>query len=244
MTNNELTVKNQGFMSLADFNISEGFSEELAGLDSGFDRIKIPAGGGLMFEMPSDELNEANAVREFSAVILHHHPMYMFYKSRYNGSNNPPDCVSIDGVTGVGMPGGMCINCTNNKFGSGENGSKACKNKHQMYLLRENEIFPAILSLPTSSNKEFSKYIKRLLSKGKKSSDVVTKFSLKKAVNKTGISYSQVQFAMERALMPDENELVGKISEQIKLYAKGNETTSISANIDKNTGEVMDYVPF
>ena len=35
MTNNELTIKNQGFMCLADFNISEGFSEELAGLDSG-----------------------------------------------------------------------------------------------------------------------------------------------------------------------------------------------------------------
>ncbi len=230
-------------MGLSDFNISEGFSEELAGLDSGFDRIKIPAGGGTMFELPCENADEANVVREFSAVILYHHPMYTFYSSKYNGSNNPPDCLSIDGVTGVGMPGGMCINCTNNKFGSGENGSKACKNKHQMYLLRESEIFPAILSLPTSSNKEFSKYIKRLLSKGKKSSNVVTKFSLKKAVNKTGISYSQVQFAMERALTPDENELVGKISEQVKLYAKGNETTPAHANINKNTGEVMD-IPF
>lgn len=244
MTNNELTIKNQGFMGLKNFNISEGFSEELAGLDSGFDRIKIPAGGGTMFEMPSDNSDEANVVREFSAVILYHHPMYTFYSSKYNGSNNPPDCLSVNRVTGIGTPGGMCINCTNNKFGSGENGSKACKNKHQMYLLRENEIFPLILSLPTSSNKEFSKYIKRLLSKGKKSSNVVTKFSLKKAVNKTGISYSQVQFAMERALTPNENELVGKMVEQIKLYAKGNETTPVPDNVDKNTGEVKDYLPF
>ena len=244
MSNNELTIKNQGFMGLADFNISEGFSEELAGLDSGFDRIKIPAGGGTMFELPGENADETNAVKEFSAVILYHHPMYTFYSSKYNGSNNPPDCVSIDGATGIGMPGGMCINCTNNKFGSGENGSKVCKNKHQMYLLRENEIFPVILSLPTSSNKEFSRYIKRLLSTGKKSSDVVTKFSLKKAVNKTGISYSQVQFAMERALTPDENELVNKMAGQVKLYAKGNETTPVPDNIDKNTGEVMDYVPF
>lgn len=221
MSNNELTIKNQGFMGLADFNISEGFSEELAGLDSGFDRIKIPAGGGTMFELPGENVVEPDAVKEFSAVILYHHPMYTFYSSKYNGSNNLPDCLSIDGVTGIGMPGGMCINCTNNKFGSGENGSKACKNKHQMYLLRENEIFPAILSLPTSSNKEFSKYIKRLLSKGKKSSDVVTKFSLKKAVNKTGISYSQVQFAMERALTPDENELVGKNIGASKDLCKG-----------------------
>lgn len=240
MTNNELTMKGQGFMSLADFNISEGFSEELAGLDSGFDRIKIPAGGGTMFELPSENADEPDAVREFSAVILYHHPLYTFYEGKYTGSNNPPDCLSMDGITGVGTPGGICINCSNNKFGSGENGSKACKNKHQIYLLRENEIFPMILSLPTSSNKEFSKYVKRLLSRGKKSGSVVTKFSLKKAVNKTGISYSQVQFAMDRVLTPDENKLVNKMAEQVKLYAKGKEANSARPNIDKNTGEVMD----
>ena len=54
MSNNESTIKNQGYMGIANFNISDGFSEELAGLDSGFDRIKIPAGGGTMFEIPSD----------------------------------------------------------------------------------------------------------------------------------------------------------------------------------------------
>ena len=108
-----------------------------------------------------------------------------------------------------------------------------------MYLLCENDIFLVILSLPTS-NKEFSKYIKRLLSKGKNTSDVVTKFSLKKAVNKTEISYSQVQFVMERALTPDENELVNKMAEQVKIYTKGNKTTTALADIDKNTGEVID----
>ena len=235
MSNNELTIKNQGYMGIADFNISDRFSEELAGLDSSFDRIKIPAGGGTMFELPGENADETNAVKEFSAVILYHHPMYTFYSSKYNGSNNPPDCVSIDGVTGVGMPGGMCINCTNNKFGSGENGSKACKNKHQMYLLRENEIFPVILSLPTSSNKEFSRYIKRLLSTGKKSDSVVTKFSLKKAVNKGGIAFSQVQFAVERTLSYEETQLIKKLSEQIKLYAQNSQN---AAKFDENTGKV------
>ena len=47
MSKNEITIKNdQGYISPANFNVSEGFAEELAGLDSGFDRIKIPAGGG------------------------------------------------------------------------------------------------------------------------------------------------------------------------------------------------------
>lgn len=139
-----------------------------------------------MFESPSGNPDEPDMIKEFSAVILYHHPMYVFYSSKFNGSNNPPDCLSIDGITGAGVPGGKCINCPKNKFGSGENGSKACKNKHQMYLLREGEIFPVILSLLTSSNKEFSRYIKRLLSKGKKSDSVVTKFSLKKGCKQGG----------------------------------------------------------
>lgn len=240
MENNELTVQNEGFMNLKNFNIIEGFSEELVGLDSGFDRIKIPAGGGTMFELPSEIAEEANAFREFSAVILHHHPISTFYKDKYNGSKNSPDCMAIDGVTGVGTPGGNCITCENNKFGTGENGSKACKNKHQLYLIRENEIFPVVLLLPNSSIKAFSKYIKRLLSKGKKSSSVVTKFSLKKAVNRTGISYSQVQFSMQRELTPRENELIDKVAQQIKLYAKNVDPTSSKSNIDKNTGEVIE----
>ena len=238
MSKNELTVNtNQGYMNLANGGINGDFLEELSGLDNEFERIKIPAGGGVMFESPSGNPDEPDMIKEFSAVILYHHPMYVFYSSKFNGSNNPPDCLSIDGITGVGVPGGKCINCPKNKFGSGENGSKACKNKHQMYLLREGAIFPVILSLPTSSNKEFSRYIKRLLSKGKKSDSVVTKFSLKKAVNKTGISYSQVQFSVARELDTKEIELIKNYSEQVKSYAQGKDNFQ---KVDITTGEIID----
>lgn len=238
MTKNELTVnENQGYMNLANLNINGDFLEELSGLDNEFERIKIPAGGGVMFESPSSNPDESDMVKDFSAVILYHHPMYVFYSSKFNGSNNPPDCLSIDGITGVGVPGGKCINCPKNKFGSGENGSKACKNKHQMYLLREGEMFPVILSLPTSSNREFSRYIKRLLSRGKKSDSVVTKFSLKKAVNKTGISYSQVQFSVARELDTKEIELIKNYSEQVKSYAQSKDNFQ---KVDITTGEIID----
>lgn len=94
--------------------------------------------------------------------------------------------------------------CKLNAFGSGENGSKACKNKHRLYLLRENEILPAVLVLPASSIQEFSKYIRRLLGVGKRSDSVVTKLSLKKAVNKTGIAFSMVHFSVIRDLSQTE----------------------------------------
>lgn len=238
MSKNELTTNtNQGYMNLANFNINGDFLEELSGLDNEFERIKIPAGGGTMFEFPSSNPDEADMVKDFSAVILYHHPMYVFYSSKFNGSNNPPDCISIDGITGVGLPGGKCMNCPKNKFGSGENGSKACKNKHQMYLLKETEIFPVVLSLPTSSNKEFSRYIKRLLSRGKKSDSVVTKFFLKKAVNKTGISYSQVQFSVARELDIKEIELIKNYSARVKAYAQSKDSFQ---KVDITTGEIID----
>ena len=240
MSKNELILnETSGYLNLSNFNINGEFLEELSGLDNEFERIKIPAGGSTIFELPSGNPDEPDTVKEFSAVILYHHPMYIFYSSKYSGSSNPPDCLSVDGITGIGNPGGNCINCPKNKFGSGENGSKACKNKHQIYLLRENEMFPLILSLPTSSNNEFSKYIKRLLSKGKKSDKVVTKFSLKKAVNKTGILYSQVQFAAFRDLNPKETEIIQNYSNEVKAYAKKKANLLNSQELDINTGEIV-----
>jgi hypothetical protein len=242
-----LEVQKSGYLQLADFNMNEAMAEELDGLDGGFERIKIPSAGSTVFEVPGENPNEPDAVKEFSAVILYHHPLFAYYKDKYTGGSNPPDCGSFDGVIGEGDPGGNCAKCPYNQFGSGENGSKACKNRRRIYVLREGEIFPLLLSLPTGSLKEFSRYIKRLLSKGKKSNSVVTRFSLKKAVNSGGIAYSQAQFAVDRNLTAEEYALVSKLSEQVKAYSKhigyevdsGAEAAADELNVDPETGEVI-----
>ena len=217
----ELTIKSNYSLNIGNIDLKDNMLCELAGLDSGFDRIKIPSGGGLNFEIPNlENSDEPTFTKDFSAVILHHHPMFTYYENRYNGNNNPPDCCSFDGVNGSGTPGGKCRYCKLNQFGSGENGAKACKNKHKLYILRENEIFPVILVLPASSIQEFSKYIKRLLSTGKKSDGVVTKLSLKKAVNKTGISFSKVNFSVLRDLDQTEKDGLGELISQIKTQSQ------------------------
>lgn len=224
--NKELTVKNNDYV--ANMNFTNSLLEELAGLNSGFDRIKLPAGGGINFEIPNlENADEPIAVKEFSAVILHHHPLFTYYKSKYNGSNNPPDCCSVDGITGVGTPGVKCASCELNDFGSGENGSKACKNKHRLYLLREKEIFPIVLILPASSIQELSKYIRRLLSTGRKSDSVVTKLTLKKAVNKTGISFARVHFSVSRDLKQSEKDGLRELIHQIKDHPQNNNEEAI-----------------
>lgn len=250
MSKNEIAKINEtsGFMQLAEnTNIDMGY--ETAGLNVEPERIKLPSGGGTVFEVPGENPDEPDSVKEFSAVIVHHHPIHAYYMSKYTGGNNPPDCGSMDGINGEGNPGGSCAKCKFNKFGSGENGSKACKNRRRIYLLREGEIFPMVLSLPTGSLKEFSRYIKRLLARGKKSNSVVTRFTLKKATNNNGIAYSQAQFSIDRPLNDEEYTLINSLSEQVKEYSKNigfdvgitdEEAETSSAYVDHETGETIE----
>jgi hypothetical protein len=245
MKNNELATRNT-FLCLKDFDLSAAFSDELSGLTGSFERIKIPAAGSTVFEVPAEDPDNPEAVKEFSAVILYHHPLFAYYREKYTGGSNPPDCGSFDGITGEGYPGGSCGNCSNNKFGSGEGGGKACKNRRRMYLLREGEIFPILLSLPTGSLKDYTRYLMRLLSKGKKSNAVVTRFTLKKATNASGIVYSQAQFAVDRDLSKEEYDLINSLSEQVKSFsAKVGYDTDPAAenelgNVDSETGEIIE----
>jgi hypothetical protein len=115
-------------------------------------------------------------------------------------------------------------------------------------VLKEGEIFPLLLSLPTGSLKEFTRYIKRLLSKGRKSNAVVTRFTLKKATSNTGVVYSQAGFAIDRPLTPEEYGLIEKLSAQVKAFSSRvayDYDASISeddapAYIDPETGEVIE----
>ncbi len=184
--------------------MGDSLSDEMDGLSAAFEQIRIPIGGMTYFEMPSDDPEKPETTKEFSAVILHHHPMRAYYKDKYTGGNNPPDCGSFDAVEGTGEPGGECEYCLYNQFGTGENGAKACKERRRLYLLLEGEMFPMVLSLPTGSLKDFSRYLMRCLPKWGKSNAGITRFSLVKAVNKGGIAYTKVQFQMDRALTDGE----------------------------------------
>jgi hypothetical protein len=204
-------------------NLPQLLAEEMDGLTLSFDRIKIPAGGGLAYEIPGDNPDSPDMVKEFKAVILYQHPVHSFYKEKYTGGNTPPDCASIDGHKGLDAETAevkSCKDCPYNKFGSGENGAKACKQKRRLYILRAGEALPTILSIPTGSLADYSKYVTRLLSKGKTSSSVVTKFSLKKAQNAGGIAYSQAVLSVDRDLTPEELAFVKPFAEQIKALSQ------------------------
>ena len=220
--NNEIVTVETGFIT--EVNLKDIFSEELDGLRPTFDRIKIPAGGSLAYEVPGDDPSSPDNVKEFSAVILYHHPINSFYKEKFNGGNNLPDCGSIDGKIGVEAETSecrLCKDCPRAKFGSGDNGGMACKQKRRVYLLREGEMLPVLMTIPTGSLREFTKYITRLVCKGLKANSVVTKFTLKRAQNSTGINFSQVVCSVERQLTLNEKNSIAVLSEQVKAMSTG-----------------------
>ena len=135
INNNELTVQS-GFISLTNDTL-DALGADFAGLDFQLDRVKLPAGGGTAFEVPADDGEGTDMVKELRGVILFNHPAYAMYRDKYAGGNAAPDCSSFDGITGCGNPGGACADCPYNKFGSGDGKSKLCKNKRLLYILRE-----------------------------------------------------------------------------------------------------------
>lgn len=196
--NNGLAVADN--FDLQTVNLAEAMMEEMDGLGTlPFDRVKIPSGGGLAFEMPGEDENSPESVTEITGVILDHHPLNAYWLDKFAGGNQPPDCSSINGKQGVNRETGEikdCATCPYNQFGSDGKG-KACKNLHRLFILRESNPVPLMLSLPPTSLKYMRDYIaKRVLFKGLRSWQVVTRITLKKEKSAAGITYSHAVFAL------------------------------------------------
>ena len=245
MVETESVAVTKGFAAMAGSNIlEEAMAEDCQGLEFRFDRVKIPAGGGTAFEVPSDDGEGTDIVKDIVGVIVYNHPAYAYYADKYAGGNNPPDCGSFDGVTGIGNPGGKCDECPCNKFGSADGQGKLCKNKRMLYILQEGELFPIVMTLPTGSLRSFTKFVKANLSKGRKLNQVVTRISLKKANNSAGIVFSQAVFAFDRVLTAEERPVVAGVTKSVKEYAGSlHPATMAGLNdepmVDFETGETI-----
>lgn len=214
---NELAVQENNFIVPSER--LEIDTEDLDGLTLTFDKVSIPSGGGQMWELPgSDNPDEPEYSKEIVGVIVDHHPVNAYFEDDYNGQAQPPACSSMDGKCGIGCPGGSCASCMLNKYGSADDGKgKKCKNLRRIYILRSGEILPILITLPPTSIKNFSDYIsKRIVMKGMKACDVVTKMSLTMEKSQTGIKYSKVQFAISRILNPEEKKIMREFADNIK----------------------------
>lgn len=201
--------------------LSQMLTEELDGMGQvPFDAVKIPSGGGLAFELSGDDPDNPETVQTLTGVIVHHHPVNVYWERDFDGAGGLPDCSSPDGHHGFNAKTGEvldCASCPYNQFGSGRGNSKACKNTHRVYLLRENEPLPILLTLPPTSLRAFKDYLaKRLIMKGKRSTDVITSIKLKKEKNADGITYSACTFSKAGDLTSDQIAAVKPVAAWVK----------------------------
>ena len=89
-----------GYSAIANMDfLAEAMNDDCAGLDFKFDRIKIPSGGMTAFEVPSEDGEGSDLVKEIEAVILYSHPANSYYTEAYNWhlAVSSWDCRSIRG---------------------------------------------------------------------------------------------------------------------------------------------------
>ena len=92
--------------------IAKMLTEELDGLGQvPFDTVKIPSGGGLAFEVPGDDPDNPETAQALTGVIVHHHPVNVYWEHDFDGSGGLPDCSSPDGKRGLDTRTGEIRDC-------------------------------------------------------------------------------------------------------------------------------------
>lgn len=177
--------------------------EKLDGFD--LDRIKVPSGGAVIWELPS--LEGPQYEKELHGIIAMSLQGRSYWANGLedSGGGTPPDCSSGSGDFGHGDPGGPCETCPMNEFGSsGKGDGKACKEFRSVFLVLPGTAIPTVLAVPPSSLKAFKQYRLRLAAAGFDMSSVITKFTLTKAKNKQGVDYAQINFTKGASLSPEQ----------------------------------------
>lgn len=182
--------------------------EEMSEFD--LDRVKIPAGGGTTWEVPTLEGEES--AKALDGIIVHWKNARAYWDSGIDesGGGSPPDCASRDGVHGSGMfgegseanPSGLCETCPMSEFGSAEGDSRAqaCKQMRVLFIAREEEMLPLVLTVPPTSIKPLRQYFLRLAGKKIPHYGTITRLELEKATNAAGISYARLKPSVVQVL--------------------------------------------
>jgi len=197
---------------------NDELAEDMEGLQLGFQRVKIPSGGQLQFELPSDDPDNPDYARYLEGVIVYSHNSNAYWADGEDYDDNaPPACQSADGKLGYGTPGGLCADCPYNRYGSDKKGTgkgKACKNMRVLYLLRSGEMMPIQLSLSPTSIRPYSDFVNAaFLSRRRGVCGGLVRIGLKKKNNGKD-DYSVATFQKVR-------DFAGEELARVRAYADG-----------------------
>lgn len=233
MSNKEIAVRPVNEFALfqnVNMNITQLMKDNLQDEDFGpqdLDRIKVPAGGGQSFEIPTLEGTED--VKEIQAMVVAIKKGRSYWKEELTGEGTPPNCISTDGNMGIGDPGGECKMCPFNQFESANQGKgKACKEMRNVFILTENALLPFVLQVPPTSIKPLKKYVTGLTRYGKNIYQIITKISLEKTKSSNGITYSLIHFEPGQVLSQEQVKTLNSYREAFVQAFDQAHATSVS----------------
>jgi hypothetical protein len=197
-------------------------ADEMFGLTPDILRITIPAGGALSFEVPGDDPERPDSLSALDGIIVHHHAAAVLWLTSMDSKDDGesvPHAYSDDGITQVVSPEAIALckkngwpepladfaNCPYNQWGSAtiidpkaNPKGKAVKNLRRLYILREGQVAPDLLTLPPTSIKPWSNYVVRAGG----AANVVTRITLKRQ-ERGSIKWSIAQF-QNLGVLPEE----------------------------------------
>ncbi len=179
------------------------------------ERIRVPSGGGTQWEIGT--LAGSEMAKAFDAIIVYAKDGRIYWPEPFGQGDRVPTCVSHDGVTGQGDPGGACADCPYAEFGSDERGTgQACKQVKQLFIFLAGDRLPRLLSVPPTSLKPVRKYMLRLASAGKAHFAVLTHFELEKAQNREQIDYAVITPTMAAELSDEQTSFFRRMRDALE----------------------------
>lgn len=189
---------NYAIMQMGEGEISTILAENLGGeklTAVDLESVKVPAGGSTTWTM--ETIDGEVETKTIDGIIIFTQLTRAYWPSEYSGGSEPPQCTSQDSLNGIGDPGGDCLVCPLNEFGSAKQGAgrgKACSEKRHIFLVTADETLPIIIKAPAMSLKGIKKYLFGLTSKRQAVHSVYTRLTLEKDTNADGIVYSKIVF--------------------------------------------------
>lgn len=177
-------------------------------------KVTNPSGAKGMFTISGASGDEAFKALE-GIIVAWQAERVWFEKAFGESSGDPPACVGHVNASGYmeGNPGVNgnkdCANCPKAEF---ELGPERCIERRVVLLLRENSIFPVVLTITPSGLRVFKQYGMSLSNELDPETgiplrhwQVVSRFELEKDTSANGIEYQKISnIKMVRKLTPDE----------------------------------------
>lgn len=190
-------------------------------------RIKAPSGGGTAWEVPGDDPENPDSVKELTGIVVAHHPSSKLFLDSYDdrqaGDSGRPDAWSNDGKVqvvpaetiakckerGLPIPSTDARNCPYGQWESasllGKAGTGKARNEyHELYIyLGDGAVFPTQVSIPAGSLKNWKTFSGlSVVGRGLRFTQVVVGLSLKKTKNAANKEFSEVTFRVIERLDP------------------------------------------